>query len=183
MGPQHTFNSPHLPTLTFPYISFTFPTPHHTFLHLLSYLFPHPSFLPPHPNTFSYNPHISFHLLKVWRSYHVTKFLWRSYWQPSNISILLPQNNNEFLNQTKAVVGNCFSQRATCGKTMFFPGRIIRWIEFNMFNNYYCQGRSDWKAKKKGLHTPQMSCFPSKISVKQWRSEKLQRGAIIFTYF
>ena len=59
MGPQHTFNSPHLPTLTFPYISPYLPTPHHTFLHLLSYLFPHPSFLPPHPNTFSYYPHTS----------------------------------------------------------------------------------------------------------------------------
>ena len=53
----------------FPTSSLTSPTPHHTFLHLLSYLFPHPSFLPPHPNTFSYYPHISLHLLKVWRSY------------------------------------------------------------------------------------------------------------------
>ena len=34
------------------------PTPQHTFLHL--------------------SPH-HLHLLKVWRSYHVTKFLWRSY--------------------------------------------------------------------------------------------------------
>ena len=66
----------------FPTFPLTSPTPHHTFLHLLSYLFPHPSFLPPHPNTCSYYPHISLHLLKVWRSYHVTKFLWRSYWQP-----------------------------------------------------------------------------------------------------
>ena len=57
----------------FPTSSLTSPTPHHTFLHFLSYLFPHPSFLPPHPNTFSYYPHISLHLLKVWRSYHVTK--------------------------------------------------------------------------------------------------------------
>ena len=97
VGPQHTFNSPHIPTLTFPYISPYPPTPHHTFLHLLSYLFPHPSFLPPHPNTFSYYPHISLHLLKVWRSYHVTKFLWRSYcgevtmwrsyWQPYCIGL------------------------------------------------------------------------------------------------
>ena len=64
----------------FPTSLLTSPTPHHTFLHLLSYLFPHPSFLPPHPNTFSYTyPHISLHLLKVWRSYHVTKLLWRSY--------------------------------------------------------------------------------------------------------
>ena len=88
-------------TLLIPYISLPSPFPtfpltpphtHHTFLHLLSYLFPHPSFLPPHPNTFSYYPHISVHLLKVWRSYHVMKFLWRSYcgevtmwrsyWQP-----------------------------------------------------------------------------------------------------
>ena len=70
-------------TLLIPHISLpltstsalTSPTPDHTFLHLLSYLFPHPSFLPPHPNTFSYNPHISLHLLKVWRSYHVAKLL------------------------------------------------------------------------------------------------------------
>ena len=93
MGPQHTFNSPHLPRLTFPYISPYLPhTPSHfptpSFIPLLL----HPFFLPPHPNTFSYYPHISLHLLKVWRSYHVTKFLWRSYcgevtmwrsyWQP-----------------------------------------------------------------------------------------------------
>ena len=55
-------------------------------------------------------------------------------------------------------VGNFFSQRAICEKTKSFPGRIIRWIEFNIFNNYYCQGRCDWKRKRKGLHTPQMSC-------------------------
>ena len=90
MEPQHTFNSPHLPTLTFPLTS---PTPHHTFLHLLSYLFPHLPFLPPHPNTFSYYPYIILHFLKVWQSYYVTKFLWQSYcgevtmwqsyWQPN----------------------------------------------------------------------------------------------------
>ena len=74
MGPQLTFNSPHLlPTLTFPCISLTLsPTPHPTFLHLLSYLFPHLPFLPPHPNTFSYT---TLHFLKVWRSYHVAKLL------------------------------------------------------------------------------------------------------------
>ena len=56
--------------------------------------------------------------------------------------------------------------------------------QVNMFNNYYCQGRSDWKAKKKkGLHTPQMSCFPAKISVKQWRSEKLQKKGHNFYIF
>ena len=43
----------------FPTSPLTSPTPHHTFLHLLSYLFPHPSFLPPHSNTFSYYPHTS----------------------------------------------------------------------------------------------------------------------------
>ena len=57
---------------------------------------PTSSFLPPHPNTFSYYPHISPHLFKVWQSYHVTKFLWRSYcgevtmwrsyWQPCLVS-------------------------------------------------------------------------------------------------
>ena len=93
MGPQHTFNSPHLPTLTFPYISPYLPhTPSH---------FPTPPFIPlptsllppPTPqHIFLLSPHISLHLLKVWRSYHATKFLWRSYcgkvtmwrsyWQP-----------------------------------------------------------------------------------------------------
>ena len=46
-------------------------------------------------------------------------------------------------------VGNFFSRQAICGKTKSFPGRIIRWIEFNIFNNYYCQGHCDWKSKKK----------------------------------
>ena len=74
----------HISSLTspFPTSPLTSPTSQHTFLHLLSYLFPHLPFLPPHPNTFSYYPHISPHLLKVWQSYHVTKFPWRSYWQP-----------------------------------------------------------------------------------------------------
>ena len=71
VGPQHT--SPHLlPHLTFPYICtypLTSPTPQHTFLLLLSYLFPHLPFLPPHTNTFSYYSHISPHLLKVGRSF------------------------------------------------------------------------------------------------------------------
>ena len=71
----------------FPTSPLTSPTPHHTFLHLLSYLFAHPSFLPPHLNTFSYYPHISLHLLKVWQSYYVTKFLWRSYWQLSGVPL------------------------------------------------------------------------------------------------
>ena len=72
---------PHISSLTspFPTSTLTSPTPQHTFLHLLSYLFPHLPFLPPHPNSFSYYSHISPHLLKVWRSYHVTKFLWRTY--------------------------------------------------------------------------------------------------------
>ena len=43
----------------FPTSPLTSPTPHHTFLHLLSYLLPHPSFLSPHPSTFSYYPHTS----------------------------------------------------------------------------------------------------------------------------
>ena len=33
-------------------------------------------------------------------------------------------------------MGNFFSQRAICKKTQSFPGRIIRWIEFNIFINY-----------------------------------------------
>ena len=59
----------------FPTSSLTSPTLQHTFLHLLSYLFPHFPFLPPHPNIFSYYLHISPHLLKVWQSYHVAKLL------------------------------------------------------------------------------------------------------------
>ena len=102
MGPQHTFNSPHLPTLTFPYISPYLPhTPSH---------FPTPPFIPlptsllppPTPqHIFLLSPHISPHLLKVWRSYHATKFLWRSYcgevtmwrsyWQPGLILYITRQ--------------------------------------------------------------------------------------------
>ena len=55
----------------------------------LSYLFPHLPFLAPHPNTFSYYPHISPHLLRVWRSYHVTKFLWRSCWQLEILAVII----------------------------------------------------------------------------------------------
>ena len=33
------------------------------------------------------------------------------------------------LEHSSAGVGNCFSQRATCGKTKSFPGRIIKWIK------------------------------------------------------
>ena len=82
-------------------------------------------------------------------------------------------------------MGNFFSRRAICGKTKSFPGRIIRWIEFNIFSNYNCQGRSDWKSKKRSKRPtrPQMSCFLPKISVKQWRSAKFQKGLIISTLF
>ena len=52
-----------------------------------------------------------------------------------------------------------------------------------MFNNYYCQGRSDYKAKKKDLLTPHMSGFLPKISVKQRRSKKLQKGSHNFHIF
>ena len=80
---------PHISSLTslpspFP-TSLTSPIPKHTFLHLLSYLFPHFPFF---QHTFLHlSPHLP-KLLKVWRnyhvtkfprqSYHVTKFLWRS---------------------------------------------------------------------------------------------------------
>ena len=66
-GPN-TLLIPHISSLPspFPTSPLTSPTPHHTFLHLLSYVLPH---LPPHPNTFSCYPHISLHLLKVWRSF------------------------------------------------------------------------------------------------------------------
>ena len=90
MGPQHTFNSPHLPTLTFPYISPYLPhTPSH---------FPTPPFIPlptsllppPTPqHIFLLSPHLpspSQSVAKLpcdevcvakllWRSYHVAKLL------------------------------------------------------------------------------------------------------------
>ena len=77
-GPN-TLVIPHISSLpsSLPAFPLTSPTPHYTFLHLLSYLLPHLPFLPPHPNTFSYYPYITLHFL--WRSYQVTKFLWRSY--------------------------------------------------------------------------------------------------------
>ena len=78
---------PNISSLTSsPHLSLHLPLPPHTPTHFSTPpLIPLPtSSLPtPHPNTFSYYPHISPHLLKVWRSYHVMKFLWRSYWQPS----------------------------------------------------------------------------------------------------
>ena len=89
-GPN-TLLIPHISSLPSPFPAFplTSPTPHHTFLHLLSYLFPHLPFLPPHPNTFSYYPYITLHFLEVWRSYHVTKFLWRSYHVAKLLATLL----------------------------------------------------------------------------------------------
>ena len=88
---------PHISFLTFPYISSYLP---HTPTH-----FPTPPLIPVplptsplHPPTpqhiFLQSPHLP-HLLKVWRSFHVTKFLWRryrgevtmwrSYWQPIRV--------------------------------------------------------------------------------------------------
>ena len=78
VGPQRT--SPHLlPHLTFPYISPYRYLPNTLSYTSLSHLFPHLPFLASHLNTFFYYLHISPHLLKVWRSYHVMKFLWQSY--------------------------------------------------------------------------------------------------------
>ena len=63
------------PLISFPRFPLTPPTPQHTS--------PHLPLLPPHTNTLPYTyPHISPHILKVWRSYHVTKFQWQSFWQP-----------------------------------------------------------------------------------------------------
>ena len=83
--PQHTFL--HLLLIPLPTSPLPRPTSQHIFL--LSPHLPTPSqsvaklpcdkVPPTHPNTFFYYPHISPHLLKVWRSYHVTKFVWQSY--------------------------------------------------------------------------------------------------------
>ena len=64
---------PHISSLTspFPTSPLTSPTPQHTFLHLPLIPLPTSPFLTPHPNTFSYYPHNSPHLLKVWRSYYI----------------------------------------------------------------------------------------------------------------
>ena len=89
-GPN-TLNSPHLPTLTFPYISPYFPhTPSH---------FPTPPLIPlttsplppPTPqHIFLLSPHLP-SPSQVWRSYHVKKFLWRSYctWRSYHVAKLL----------------------------------------------------------------------------------------------
>ena len=89
--PTSPLTLPHTHPITLSYTSF------HTSSHI-------PPSSPPHPNTFSYYPHISLHLLKVWRSYHVTKFLWRSYcgevtmwrsyWQPGEVTGN-PQKNGQ----------------------------------------------------------------------------------------
>ena len=88
-------------TSPFPTSPFTSPTLQHTSLYLLLYLFPHlpsssctPTHFPTIP-TYGISPHV----LKVWQSYHVTKFLWqsycgevtmwRSYWQPATSPFLL----------------------------------------------------------------------------------------------
>ena len=97
-GPN-TLLIPHISLPSRPHLSLhlPLPPPHPITLSYTSFYtsshIPPPS--PPHPNTFSYYLHISLHLLKVWRSYHVTKFLWRSYcgevtmwrsyWQPSTV--------------------------------------------------------------------------------------------------
>ena len=87
-GPN-TLLIPHISLRSpFPTSPLTSPTTHHTFLHLLSYLFPHPSFLPPHP-IFLLSPHLpspsqsvaklpcdKVSVVKLlWRSYHVAKLL------------------------------------------------------------------------------------------------------------
>ena len=46
-----------------------------------------------------------------------------------------------------------------CRKKKSFPGRIIRWIEFNIFNNYYCHGRSDCKGKKRSYTSSDILFF------------------------
>ena len=78
-------------------------------------------------------------------------------------------------------VGKFFSRRAICGKTKSFPGRIIRWIEFNIFNNCYCQGRCDWKSKKK-VYTSSDVVFTTK-NIGEAVARNFKRGAIIFTIF
>ena len=90
MGPQHTFNSPHLlPTLTFPYISPYLP---HTPSHFSTPFIPLPTSLLPPPtpqHIFLLSPHLpspSQSVAKLpcdevcvakllWRSYHVAKLL------------------------------------------------------------------------------------------------------------
>ena len=70
---------PHLPHLTFPYISPYLP---HTPTHFpTSPLIPLPTspFLPPHPNTLSYYPHISPLTFSKCDEVSVAKLLWRSY--------------------------------------------------------------------------------------------------------
>ena len=68
-------------------------------------------------------------------------------------------------------MGNFFSRQAMCGKVKFFPGRIIRWIKFNIFNNHYFQGRSDQKSKKKVYSSSDVLFFYRKY---RWSSGVLR---------
>ena len=63
-------------------------------------------------------------------------------------------------------MGNFFSRRAICGKTKSLSGQIVIWIEFNIFNNFYYQGRTDWNSKKRSTRS-QLSCFPLEIGEEQ----------------
>ena len=50
--------------------------------------------------------------------------------------------------RVRAGAGNFFSRRAICGRTKSY-----------IFNNDYCQSRSDWKSKNKGLHVLRCPVF------------------------
>ena len=45
-------------------------------------------------------------------------------------------------------VGNFSSRRDICGKMKSSAGRIIGWIVFNILNNCYYYGCTNWKSKK-----------------------------------
>ena len=132
-GPN-TFLIPHISLPSpFPTSPLTSPTPHHTFLHL-SYLFPIPSFLPPHPNTFSYYPHVSLHLLKVWRSYHVAKLLWRSYHMAKFLAtqktyqytgtVVHRKEENSTIETSYGTLGKYYQIRSSTFRHLLFMSRV-----------------------------------------------------------
>ena len=82
-------------------------------------------------------------------------------------------------------MGNFFSQRAICGKTKSFPGRIITVDgSSSIFSTTTIIRVAVIGREKEKVYTL-LRClvFLPKISVKQWRREKLQKGSHNFHIF
>ena len=105
---------PHISSLTFPYISpylphtpTHFPTP--PLIPLLTSSLPPPT---PQHTFLRLLPHLP-HLLKVWRSYYVTKFLWRIklLWRSYHVAKLLATFYSMFLEKNSTLYSLCQNSR------------------------------------------------------------------------